>query len=219
MPIAIYRPVGIIDLEGEKVPRDKGHREKLIAAANKLVLKKGLSATRVDEVCAEAGVTKGSFYHHFESKEDMASALLEDFFGRLAGALSAGGWMEIADANDRLVAMLDRAVEVAEGPMLKKGCIMGVLTVDIAAVNAAVRRDLGNKFTAVVNLVSPVIEAALKNTGMKSKEARESAVRLAKQFVAVIEGGILLGRATGNQKEVANSVRCFRDMAMAMLRS
>ena len=199
------------------MPRDKGHRDKLIKAANRLVLKKGLSATRVDEVCAEAGVTKGSFYHHFESKEEMASALLEDFFDRLAGALSEGGWTEIADARDRLLALLERAVEVAEGPLLKKGCIMGVLTVDIASINATVRKDLGNKFTAVVDLVSPVVEAALKDSGMKRGEARDNAVRLAKQLVAVIEGGILLGRATGNTAEVANSVRCFRDLIMAML--
>ncbi len=199
------------------MPRDKGHRDKLIAAAHKLVLKKGLSATRVDEVCEEAGVTKGSFYHHFESKEDMASALLEDFFGRLAGALSEGGWIEIADSKQRLIAMLDRAVEIAEGPLLRKGCIMGVLTVDIAAVNIAVRKDLGNKFIAVVDLMSPVIEAALKDSGMKKKEAVSNSVALAKQFVAVMEGGILLGKATGNVEEVANSVRCFRQLVMAML--
>ena len=200
------------------MPRDKGHRDKLIAAANKLVLKKGLSATRVDEVCEAAGVTKGSFYHHFESKEDMASALLEDFFTRLAGALSEGGWMEIAEPGQRLGAMLDRAVEIAEGPLLKKGCIMGVLTVDIASVNASVRKDLGSKFTAVVDLVSPVIEAALIESGMHAKQAKKNSVALAKQFVAVIEGGILLGKATGNVEEVANSVRCFRDMALSMMR-
>lgn len=199
------------------MPRDKGHRDKLIAAANKLVLKKGLSATRVDEVCEEAGVTKGSFYHHFESKEEMASALLEDFFGRLASALSDGGWTDIADAKKRLAAMLDRAVEIAEGPMLKKGCIMGVLTVDLAAVNASVRKDLGNKFNAVVDLVSPVIEAALKDSGMKNRDAKSNSIALAKQFVAVMEGGILLGKATGNVEEVANSIRCFRQLAMAML--
>ena len=160
------------------MPRDKGHRDKLIAAANKLVLKKGLSATRVDEVCEAAGVTKGSFYHHFESKEDMASALLEDFFARLAGALSEGGWMEIAGPEQRLGAMLDRAVEIAEGPLLKKGCIMGVLTVDIAAVNASVRKDLGSKFTAVVDLVSPVIEAALIESGMQAQQAKKKRRRL-----------------------------------------
>ena len=197
--------------------RNQGHRERLLAAATKLVLKKGLSATRIDEICAEAGVTKGSFYHHFESKEEMASALLEDFFGRLAGALAEGGWMQIADPYDRLVGMLDRAVEVAEGPLLKRGCILGVLTVDVATLNAKVRKDLGNKFTAVVDLVSPVVQAALKNSGVRSKEARGSAVSLAKQFVAVMEGGILLGKATGNPEEVANSVRCFRDMVTAML--
>ena len=204
-------------MPSDKGNRNKGHRERLIAAANKLVLRKGLSATRVDEVCEEAGVTKGSFYHHFESKEDMASALLEDFFGKLAGALSEGGWADISDARKRLVALLDRAVEIAEGPLLKKGCIMGILTVDMAAMNAAVRKDLECKFCEVVDLVSPVFEAALKDTGMKSNEAKADSIAFAKQFVAVMEGGILLGKATSNVKEVANSVRCFRRMALAML--
>ncbi|MEL6110960.1 MAG: TetR/AcrR family transcriptional regulator [Planctomycetota bacterium] len=199
--------------------KNQGHRERLLAAANKLVLRKGLSATRVDEICAEAEVTKGSFYHHFESKEDMATALLEDFFGKLAGALSEGGWPDIRDARKRLEAMLGRAVEVAEGPLLKNGCIMGILTVDMAETNNKVRRDLGNKFNAVVELVSPVIEAALSDAGAKPKTARDDSIALGKHFIAVIEGGILLGKATRNREEVANSVRCFRRMVVAMLGS
>lgn len=197
--------------------RAKGHREKLIAAANKLVLKKGLSATRVDEVCEEAGVTKGSFYHHFESKDDMALALLEDFSGRLAGALSEGGWLEISNAKKRVAAMLDRAIEIAEGPLAKNGCILGILTVDMAVVSAKVRRELGGKFVAVIDMVSPIMEEALKDSGISRKEAKATSVTLAKQFIAVFEGGILLARATGNAAEAANALRCFRELVMNTL--
>ena len=197
--------------------QSRGHREKLVKAAYKLVLRKGLSATRVDEICREAGVTKGSFYHHFESKDDIASALLEDFFNKLAGALSEGGWTQVPAGRARLAALLDHSVEIAKGPLLRKGCIMGILTVDTAEVNHALRKDLGIRFNAVVDLVAPVFEAALKDSGVKPKAAKAESVSLSRQFVAVIEGGILLGKATSNPDEVADSVRCFRRMALSMI--
>ncbi|MGH8317605.1 MAG: TetR/AcrR family transcriptional regulator, partial [Steroidobacteraceae bacterium] len=47
---------------------------KLLDATLKVVRTKGYSATRIEDVCAEAGLTKGSFFHHFKSKEDLALA-------------------------------------------------------------------------------------------------------------------------------------------------
>ena len=46
-------------------------RQKLFEAATDVIRTKGYAATTVDDVCSAAGVTKGSFFHHFESKEDM----------------------------------------------------------------------------------------------------------------------------------------------------
>ena len=57
-------------------------KTKLLDATLKVVRAKGYSATRIEDVCAEAGLTKGSFFHHFKSKEDLALA---------AVALAAGG--------------------------------------------------------------------------------------------------------------------------------
>jgi TetR/AcrR family transcriptional repressor of nem operon len=45
-----------------------------LAATIDLVRSNGFAATRVDDVCAAAGVTKGSFFHHFSSKQDLAVA-------------------------------------------------------------------------------------------------------------------------------------------------
>ena len=45
-------------------------KDKLLDAAVHVVRQKGYAATSVDDFCKAAGVTKGAFFHHFESKED-----------------------------------------------------------------------------------------------------------------------------------------------------
>lgn len=49
-------------------------RARLLDAAVETIRTKGYSATTVDELCAAAGVTKGAFFHHFDTKEDLAVA-------------------------------------------------------------------------------------------------------------------------------------------------
>ncbi len=47
--------------------RPSDARERLIAAARDEIRRKGYTATRVEDICRAAGVTKGSFFHHFSS--------------------------------------------------------------------------------------------------------------------------------------------------------
>lgn len=197
--------------------RDQGHRRLLLDAAHKLVLEKGLSGTRVDEVCAIAGVTKGSFYHHFDSKDQMAQVLLEDFFQTLAGKLASGGWVELDDPVDRVLGFLDRAIEVGRTPFLRKGCIMGSLTVDMAEVDPNLRKEIGSRFNAVIELIMPHIEAALVSRGVSESDAASKSCVLAKQFIAVTEGAIILGKATHRRDELPEALTCFRDMVMEIL--
>jgi len=49
-------------------------KTKLLEATIKVVRSKGYAATRIEDVCAEAALTKGSFFHHFKSKEELAVA-------------------------------------------------------------------------------------------------------------------------------------------------
>ncbi len=53
-------------------------RQQLIDAAWRCVADRGFQSLTVDEVCAEAGVSKGAFYLYFESKQDLLLGLLED---------------------------------------------------------------------------------------------------------------------------------------------
>ena len=70
-------------------------RRALLDAAAKLFRKHGLEGTSIDMLAAEAGFTKGAFYAHFDSKEDLYLVLLEERFdeqlGRLEETLSGEG--------------------------------------------------------------------------------------------------------------------------------
>ncbi|MDP3940535.1 MAG: TetR/AcrR family transcriptional regulator [Deltaproteobacteria bacterium] len=54
-----------------KSARGKRTRERIRVAANQLFLKKGFEKTTVDAIATAAGVSKGTFYLHFERKEDL----------------------------------------------------------------------------------------------------------------------------------------------------
>jgi AcrR family transcriptional regulator len=53
-------------------------RQGLVDEARKLFARRGYHAASLDAVCAQAGVTKGALYHHFENKEDLFLAVLDD---------------------------------------------------------------------------------------------------------------------------------------------
>lgn len=54
-------------------------RERLMDIAQDAVLQKGFAATSIDEVIAEAGITKSGFFYHFRDKNDLAKALLQRY--------------------------------------------------------------------------------------------------------------------------------------------
>jgi TetR/AcrR family transcriptional repressor of nem operon len=49
-------------------------KTKLLDAALHVIRAKGYAATTIDDICHKAGVTKGSFFHHFKSKDELALA-------------------------------------------------------------------------------------------------------------------------------------------------
>lgn len=54
-------------------------RERILAIAQDAVLHKGFAGTSLDEIIAEAGITKSGFFYHFRDKNDLAKALLQRY--------------------------------------------------------------------------------------------------------------------------------------------
>lgn len=62
-------------------------RERLLIAAAKVFAERGFERASVDEIAAEAGLSKGSLYWNFASKDDLFEALLEEHVDRRARAI------------------------------------------------------------------------------------------------------------------------------------
>jgi TetR/AcrR family transcriptional regulator, transcriptional repressor for nem operon len=82
-------------------------KTKLLDAALYVIRAKGYSATRVEDVCEAAGLTKGSFFHHFSSKEELALAAAEHFSLMAEGLFAQAPYRSLPDPVDRLLGYVD----------------------------------------------------------------------------------------------------------------
>lgn len=68
-------------------PADPNTRIELLRAAEAVFTQHGLAAAKVEDITGRAGVSKGAFYLHFESKEDCFRQIAEAFVARLANCV------------------------------------------------------------------------------------------------------------------------------------
>jgi AcrR family transcriptional regulator len=69
--------------------RSEETRAKIIESAIKLFSTRGFNAASVDDICKEAGISKGAFYHHFKSKQELFLALLDSWLQTIDNAIEA----------------------------------------------------------------------------------------------------------------------------------
>lgn len=69
--------------------RSEETRSRILESASKLFSNRGYNKASVDEICAEAGISKGAFYHHFESKQALFLALLDGWLQTIDNAIEA----------------------------------------------------------------------------------------------------------------------------------
>ena len=170
-------------------------KRKLLDAAVKLMVCKGFKATTVDEICAGAGVTKGSFFHYFDSKEDLTKATAKHFHDFQQRMFDGADFRSLADPLDRVHGRLDLLVAVARNPELPKSCLIGNLAQEVSGTHEEIRCVCDGVFNAAVaDFERDVAAAKLKH----APKAGFDPASVARLYVTLIQGSMVMVKVSKN---------------------
>lgn len=167
-------------------------RQKLLEAAADVVRAKGYAATTVDDLCAAAGVTKGSFFHHFKSKEEMVLAAVAHWGSWSDGIFADAPYATAADPRDRLFGYLDFRRELLDHSVPQFTCLMGTLVQETYATHPAVRQACDRGMSSHVATLTRDIEAARR---LYAPDADWSAESVGYFIQAVLQGSFIFAKA------------------------
>lgn len=162
------------------------------------MLSQGYAGTSVDAICKKAGLTKGGFYHFFASKDELGLAVLEWSLAKGGEIVHQGPHQKMSPTPGRAIAFLEH-VESVSGELWSNGCLLGTYAVELAGTNDPMQEAVSRMFNEVAELFA----RELSPLGSRSKE-------MAQQFLALLEGSIILARAHRDPSRISSAIRTFR---------
>jgi TetR/AcrR family transcriptional repressor of nem operon len=186
-------------------------KTKLMDIAERLILNRGFSAMSIDEVIKEAGITKGGFFYHFDSKNGLVYALMQRY--RETEAFIFSDLFRRAEelTSDPLQQMLVFvklfAEMMADMKLLHPGCVVASITYESQQVNEQVR----NITTEIVLDWRNLFREHLKKIDqVYSPNANVSCDDLADMLSTIMEGGIIISRALNDPSVLEKQLLEYR---------
>jgi TetR/AcrR family transcriptional repressor of nem operon len=181
------------------VGRTSTGKDRLIDAAYELIYTRGYVGVGVADICARAGVLKGSFYHFFPSKQALALAAVDAYWDR-----QRDQWTRLVRDDERPPLRRLRellAANVAAQVLDKKatgsvrGCMLGNLALEVSGQDEPVQARIDEVFAEQIRLVHGVLVAAA-DAGVVGPEFATLAT--ARAVVAQLEGLVLFAKLTND---------------------
>ena len=186
-------------------------RERILDVAQSIVLAKGFSGTSIDEIIAEAEITKGGFFYHFKGKSDLARELMrrylvqdDEFFRNLLGQAD-----ELSeDPLQRVLIFLKLLAKAMEDlNEVHPGCLVASFTYESQQLDPEVRRLATEGMESWRRLFAERFEAAAEKYPMKVEVPLEV---LADMLTTIFEGAIVVSKTTGEPAVLVQQLLQFR---------
>jgi TetR/AcrR family transcriptional repressor of nem operon len=182
-------------------------KAKLLDATLKVVREKGYSATRVEDVCAAAGVTKGSFFHHFKSKDDLALAAVAHWDAYTTAVFASAPYHRAKDPLARLLAYVDFRKSQLTGELHEYTCFAGTIIQEAYETHPAIAAAGARNVSDHAKSLEPDIRAAMRERCVKGDWSAES---LALHIQGVIQGAFILAKMKGKPAPAIQSLEHLR---------
>ncbi|WFS63839.1 TetR family transcriptional regulator C-terminal domain-containing protein [Pseudodesulfovibrio thermohalotolerans] len=178
-------------------------REKIIATGVEMVGLNGFNATGVDSVLKAAGVPKGSFYHHFGTKENFGMEVINLFAESYEQKLKSYLGDESVQPLDRIRNYMEHSVEHLAEKNFTQGCLIGNLGQELADQNERFRDRLAEVFADWMAMFTDCLGEA-QEAGALNPELDPEAV--ASFLLSGWEGAILRAKVMRSSKPLRHYV-------------
>ena len=183
-------------------------RVRLLGAALKLVREQGYDATSVDSLCGAAGVTKGAFFHHFASKEELGVAATQFWTQVTSQVFAQADYHRFEDPLDQLIGYVDFRIQLLEGRSLAEcTCLLGTMAQEKFESSPAIRDACFEGIHIHATEVAKMIAAAKMRHAPQATWGVES---LALYTQSVIQGAFVLAKAKNDVALAADMIRHLR---------
>jgi TetR/AcrR family transcriptional repressor of nem operon len=163
-------------------------RKEIVEAALEQFHTRGFNAAGVKDITDGAGVPKGSFYNHFESKEALAIVALEEYG-------TTRRLHDLADPSVEPLTRLRRHFEFFRDEVLDhgitRGCLLGNFGAEIADHNEAIRTAVSQGFEAWASAITGAIRDAQRAGAVRSGFDPETTARF---LLNAWEGTLIMAR-------------------------
>jgi len=186
------------------MPRVSDTKEKLTQAALGLIWESGYGATSVDDICAKAGVKKGSFYHFFKSKADLEVAALEAHWQRnkqMWNDLFSPATPPIERLENYFDFMLQRQSDLKAECGSVLGCPMCSVGTEVSTQEAEIR----NKAKEIMDRYVKFLESTIRDAHAQGLLVAPDPKAKARALFAYVQG-------TLSQARIENCLEPLRQM-------
>jgi TetR/AcrR family transcriptional repressor of nem operon len=193
----------------ERVMAETHHESKLklIESSVNVIRAKGYAATTVDDICHTAGVTKGSFFHHFKSKDELAVAAATYFGTMSVGLFAVAPYRKLEDPLDRLYGYLDFRRELLQGELPDYTCLLGTLVQETYATHPHIRAACDQGLSSHIAELTRDVEAAKQ---LYAPKATWSAEGVGYFIQAALQGSFIFAKARQGPDVVRETLEHLR---------
>ncbi|MES2064673.1 MAG: TetR/AcrR family transcriptional regulator [Bacteroidota bacterium] len=184
--------------------QSKAERTKafIIESTAEIFNKKGFAGTSLSDLTQATGLTKGSIYGNFENKEEVALAVFDYNYTRLAK--NTRELIEKADTfHDKLMVYARIYKNMAKVPLNKGGCPILNTAIDADDTNPSLKDRAAKALIRWEKSITRLIEQGINAGEFKSDV---NIRQIALSIIALIEGGVMIARTTNDYSSMEHVV-------------
>lgn len=201
-----YKPTSWYVNEMARPKKDldkKSSRELLLEAATELIRTNGYTSTTVDDLCEKAGVSKGTFFHNFSSKEDLAVAAARRWSEMTSAFFRSAPYHLHKDPLDRVIGYVRFRKEILRGDIPEFTCLVGTMVQEVYSTHPEINEACQQSIFSHAEVLEADISDAKK---LYAPTAEWTPKSLALYTQAVIQGAFILVKASGESKIASESI-------------